>query len=169
MGYKVRQGIGSKPPVLLNYLDVEIFDQPYLSRMCYSTQPAPIGLSLQILCPPNVVSIRLLILQLGLRPFSRHPAVDFILPRLDEHRLSRFKIWFIIVLGQLLLHEPFYVLVPIFHPMKMPRMLRIMEDLEEDTFRLGSHSIEAGFEVREELINVLRSDSDADMETDTME
>lgn len=53
--------------------------------------------------------------------------------------------------------------------MKMPRMLRIMEDLEEDTFRLGSHSIEAGFEVREELINVLRSDSDADMETDTME
>ena len=65
--------------------------------------PAPIGLSLQILCLPNAVSTRLLIPQLGLRPFSSHPAVDFILPRLDEHRLSRFQVWFIIVLGQLLL------------------------------------------------------------------
>ena len=53
--------------------------------------------------------------------------------------------------------------------MKMPRMLRIMEDLEEDTFRLGGHSIEAGLEVRKEFINVLRSDGNADMETDTME
>ena len=62
-----------------------------------------------------------------------------------------------------------HVLIPIFHPPKMPRMLRIMKDLEEDTFRLGSHSIEAGLVMREELIDVLRSDSDADMEADAME
>ena len=62
----------------------------------------------------------------------------------------------------------FHVLIPIFHPAKMPRVLRIMEDLEEDTFRLGGHSIEAGLVVREELINVLRSDGNADVETDTV-
>ena len=63
----------------------------------------------------------------------------------------------------------FQVLIPIFHPMKMPRILRIMEDLEEETFRLGTHISEAGLEMREKFINVLRSDGNADMEADAME
>lgn len=50
----------------------------------------------------------------------------------------------------------------------MPGIVLIMEDLEEGTFRLRSHSIEAGFEGGEELIDVLRSDSDVDMEADAM-
>ena len=63
----------------------------------------------------------------------------------------------------------FHILTPIFHKSKMPGIVRVMEDLEEDTFRLRSHSIEAGLEVGEELVDVLRSDSDTDMEADAME
>ena len=44
-----------------------------------------------------------------------------------------------------------------------------MEDLEEGTFRFRSHSIEAGLEGGEESVDVLRSDSDADMEANAME
>ena len=81
----------------------------HITNVPLDSEPAPIGLSLQIPCLPNAMSIRLLLLQLDLRPFSRHPAVDFILPWLDPHRLSRFQVWLIIVLGQLLLlHEQIY-------------------------------------------------------------
>lgn len=43
-----------------------------------------------------------------------------------------------------------------------------MEDLEESTFGLRSHSIEAGFEGGEELVDVFRSYSDIDMEANAM-
>ena len=76
-----------------------------IPNVLLNSKPAPFDFSLQMPCLPNAVSIRLLILQLDLRPFSRHPAVDFILPWLDPHRLSRFQVWLIIVLGQLLLFD----------------------------------------------------------------
>lgn len=44
-----------------------------------------------------------------------------------------------------------------------------MEDFKESTFRLRSHSIEAGLEGGEELVDVLRSNSDVDMEANAME
>ncbi len=44
-----------------------------------------------------------------------------------------------------------------------------MEDFEESTFRLRSHSIKAGLQGGEELVDVLRSNSDADMEANAME
>ena len=61
------------------------------------------------------------------------------------------------------------ILTPIFHKQKMPWMVLIMEDLEESTFRLRSHSIEAGLESGEEFVDILRSNSDVDMEADAME
>ena len=51
----------------------------------------------------------------------------------------------------------------------MPGIVYIMEDLEESAFWLRSYSIEAGFQRREELVDILRSDRDADMEADAME
>ena len=45
----------------------------------------------------------------------------------------------------------------------------IVEDLEKSTLRLRSHSIKTGLEGSEEFVNVLGSDSDADMEADAME
>ena len=69
----------------------------------------------------------------------------------------------------LYLHEPLLILTPIFHKSKMPGIFRIMEDLEEGTFRFRRHSIEAGLEGGEESVDVLRSDSYAGMEADAME
>ena len=68
----------------------------------------------------------------------------------------------------LYLDEPFLILTPILYESKMPGTIRIMEDLEESTFRLRSHSIEAGLEGGEERVDVLGSDRDCDMQANTM-
>lgn len=60
------------------------------------------------------------------------------------------------------------ILTPIFHKSKIPGIVCIVEDLEESTFRLRSHSIETGLEGGEGFVDVLRSDSDVDMETDAV-
>ena len=61
------------------------------------------------------------------------------------------------------------ILTPIFHKPKMPGIVLIMEDLEESTFRLRSHSVEAGLEGGEEFVDILGSNSDVDMEANAME
>ena len=66
------------------------------------------------------------------------------------------------------LDAPFLILTSVFHKSKQPGIVRIMEDLEEGTFRPRSHRIEAGLEGGEELVDVLKSNSDADMEADAM-
>lgn len=68
----------------------------------------------------------------------------------------------------LYLHEPLLILTPIFNDSKMPRIVSLVENLEEGTFRLRSHSIKQGLESSEEFIDVLRSDSHVDMEADAM-
>lgn len=64
--------------------------------------------------------------------------------------------------------HPLLVFTPIFHKSKRPGIFCIMEDLEESTLRLRSDSIEAVLECGEELVAILWSDSDADMEADAM-
>ncbi|KAF6223991.1 hypothetical protein HO133_010565 [Letharia lupina] len=70
--------------------------------------------------------------------------------------------------AELYLPEPLLILTPIFHKPKVPGIVRIMEDLEEGTFWLRSHSIEADLKGGEELVDVLRSDSDVNMKADAM-
>ena len=60
------------------------------------------------------------------------------------------------------------VFTPTFHKSKCPGIFCIMEDLEGSTFRLRSDSIEAGLEGGEDLVDILWSDRDADMEADAM-